>query len=263
MSDAAASDDFCFRKWWRWLIRPETRRLLSLKSPLALSPASLIPNMDMTTPPSSEASDAPSVLYHNVPLEIKTSTRLLTLHCGSGKDPIVCSLTTVDLEMNPQYEALSYFWGSPNETASVLLDSAPVNVRENLWLALWHLRFVNRYRILWIDALCINQQNVRERNHQVGLMDRIYSKAAEVLVWLGPASGNSDKAMDCLADFIQVGNDFISSRRIDKGPEHREAVADLCKREYWRRMWILQVRPRGSVCLLLLGECLRLREGSN
>lgn len=143
--------------------------------------------------------DASASPYHTRLLSSKTSTRLLTLRSGSGDDAIKCSLMSICLDTNPRYEALSYCWGSPVNSQSVLLNGLLIEVRENLWQALWHLRLSHQDRILWIDALCINQENILERNHQVGLMSRIYSKAVVVLAWLGLASGNSNMAMDTLA----------------------------------------------------------------
>jgi hypothetical protein len=87
-----------------------------------------------------ESMDVSSALYPTLPLQSKTSTRLLTLHRGSGADEIRCSLTTIDLETKHRYEALSYCWGSPDNAMQVLLGGHLVDVRENLWSALWQLR---------------------------------------------------------------------------------------------------------------------------
>ena len=169
--------------------------------------------------------------YQTVPLDSKTSTRLLTLHHGSGEDAIKCSLTTVDLETEPRYNALSYCWGSSDNAKQLLLDEHFVDVRENLWSALWHLRLPKGNRILWVDALCINQSDFLERNHQVGLMSTVYSIAEEVIVWLGPASEDSD-----------VGMKWLSRIHWDKSPtlEESQGAIKLCEREYWHRMWVLQ-----------------------
>lgn len=127
----------------------------------------------------------------------------------------------------------------------VLLGGHLVDVRENLWSALWQLRLADEDRILWIDALCIDQNNVVERNHQVGLMSRIYTKAFEVLAWLGPASDASDVAMDYLATVFR-----------NKKPtaEQSYAVIELCRLEYWQRMWILQEFGLASDITLYCGS---------
>jgi hypothetical protein len=64
----------------------------------------------------------------------------------------------------PEYEALSHTWGSPDQVKAVELNGYPVNIRENLWSALVNLRHARKERVLWIDAICINQADVEERN---------------------------------------------------------------------------------------------------
>lgn len=119
-------------------------------------------------------------LYESLPLEKETDIRLLTLNRGAGIDQITCSLVKADLDIdllrydpldnNIRYEALSYCWGSPEITDHITINNRSVEIRINLWWALIHLREVHNDRILWVDALCINQNDTRERNHQVGLM---------------------------------------------------------------------------------------------
>ncbi|KAK2597728.1 hypothetical protein N8I77_012493 [Diaporthe amygdali] len=110
----------------------------------------------------------------------------------------------------PQYEALSYTWG--NDIAVFEIEASTgagpntcfagsvgtILIRENLRQALMHLRRADQPRTLWIDALCINQDDVDERNEQVRHMDAIYRMASRVMVWLGPESINSDVAMRTL-----------------------------------------------------------------
>ena len=86
--------------------------------------------MAKPVPSTSENVDTSSSNYQTIPLSTQTSTRLLTLHNGSGDDDIKCSLTSVNLDTNPRYEALSYCWGSPENPQSVLLDGLLVDVRD-------------------------------------------------------------------------------------------------------------------------------------
>jgi Heterokaryon incompatibility protein (HET) len=76
------------------------------------------------------------------------------------------------------YEALSYVWGPPAFTQRILLDNEPFYITPNLEIALAHLRYPNRERTLWVDATCIDQTNVSERNEQVGYVRKIYSHCA-------------------------------------------------------------------------------------
>jgi hypothetical protein len=82
----------------------------------------------------------------------------------------MCTLHLADLEDDScHYEALSYEWGDESNTSFyIILNGQKFSVRENLWSALFYLRMKDTVRIIWIDALCINQENKGERNHQVG-----------------------------------------------------------------------------------------------
>ena len=75
---------------------------------------------------------------------------------------IECKLFCVNLARSQQYEALSYRWGDDNLTQCILLNGQDFIVTQNLWLALLHLRHKTEPRDIWVDALCIDQQNVEE-----------------------------------------------------------------------------------------------------
>lgn len=112
--------------------------------------------------------------------------RLVHLQPRVDRATIECEIMTASLDEMPAFEALSYEWGSTESgRRQVLLNGNPIQVRENLWWALYHLRDLNQPRILWIDALSINQDDIRERNYQVGQMDKIYSQATRVVAWVG------------------------------------------------------------------------------
>ena len=102
---------------------------------------------------------------------------------------IRCKLTTVPLtpavDNSQQYEALSYVWGTDEPTNTIELNDHPYTVRDNLFAVLHVLRYERRPRTLWIDALCINQVDFRERSAQVGIMGDVYRNAKTVLAWLG------------------------------------------------------------------------------
>lgn len=153
-----------------------------------------------------------SDVYLRRPLPSPRSIRLLTIYPGNFEDDICCELSVVDLTTNPTYNALSYVWnpsrrnpGSP--VTSVICDGQRAKVTPNLGAALrtlrarppkflrglrLHERFSfgkrkqrNYGRSIWVDALCINQEDPLERSRQVAFMTEIYSNASEVFVWLG------------------------------------------------------------------------------
>jgi hypothetical protein len=151
--------------------------------------------------------------YIYSPLNRETSDiRLLTLLPGEGSTPISIDIETARLteDEKPDYEALSYVWGSMENLSDVVVGSsenATLPITQNLATALPYLRLEDRPRVLWIDAICIDQQNLDERSHQVRRMSDIYTMATRVVVWLGPEGDNSTLAlstMDFLGSQIEV-----------------------------------------------------------
>ncbi|KAI8623272.1 heterokaryon incompatibility protein-domain-containing protein [Xylariaceae sp. FL1651] len=118
--------------------------------------------------------------------------RLLTLAASKDfTDPIRVSLSVASLSDKPEYEALSYCWGDPSDKVLIFSDDRPFPVTLNLESALRHLRRSHDERVLWVDAISINQEGLEERAHQVSLMGHIYESASRVVVWLGEASADS------------------------------------------------------------------------
>ncbi|OBS25955.1 hypothetical protein FPOA_06487 [Fusarium poae] len=108
---------------------------------------------------------------------------------------VACDISHVSLEQPPPYFALSYTWGDTSQTCPILVGGIPFNVTKSLEIALVHLTPKDVPLTLWIDALCIDQNDEVEKTEQVQQMHHIYSKATSVITWLGPASENSDAAM--------------------------------------------------------------------
>jgi hypothetical protein len=112
--------------------------------------------------------------------------RGLRLQPGDASAKLVCRLETVSLENSPGYEALSYCccWGSESNTYETSCNGSRVTVTQNLRDALQDLRAPDKIRILWVDALCINQRDGREKTQRV-MMGDIYRRARKVAVHLG------------------------------------------------------------------------------
>ncbi|GLA64748.1 hypothetical protein AtubIFM56815_007774 [Aspergillus tubingensis] len=152
----------------------------------------------------------PTFTYTEVPLESPNSTtRMIRLLPNKNKDAeIECELFNYDLTSgggadSHLYEALSYVWGSNTRSRTIKLNSCAFPVTENLYLALSRLRNRQLERILWVDAICIDQSNRDEKAKQIPLMREIYAQAQHVIVWLGEAYEDGDKALDglrCLAE---------------------------------------------------------------
>ena len=175
--------------------------------------------------------------------------RLVKLHPRSTlNDQVRCTLTIEDLHPGLEFHALSYVWGHHSHNR-ILIDGSNFHVRDNLYHFLeeksldrdfcLHTRF-------WIDQICIDQENVRERNHQVNQMAQIYSSARKVHIWLGRGTGASDSVMDDIQTYRSPYRvpDALECRL---PPEYEDAMstnlqcfAYLSEARYWNRLWIIQ-----------------------
>ena len=115
------------------------------------------------------------------------SIRILTLFAGSGDDPLCGKLAEINVKYldTEYYEPLSYVWGDPARTHSFSCDGKTLGLTQSLNHALRQLRKADSDRKIWVDQICINQNDLVERGKQVRFMNRIYKCANHVLVWLG------------------------------------------------------------------------------
>ncbi|KAK8121807.1 HET-domain-containing protein [Apiospora sp. TS-2023a] len=111
--------------------------------------------------------------------------RVLILLPGDKDEPLRCELLTASLTDHPQYEALSYVWSIKPDPAHILLNGQEVAITEGLKDILFRLRLASDSRTLWIDRLCINQDNTAEKSYQVSQMRAIYSNCVRALLWMG------------------------------------------------------------------------------
>jgi hypothetical protein len=135
---------------------------------------------------------------------------------------MVClDIQTYRIDDHPPYIALSYTWGNPNDTLPILCDGRVISVTRNLREALWRFREDRRRMVrlkssiksrgqllhFWVDAICINQTDNKEKSHQVALMAKIYQRARHVFVWLGPADKSSDISIRCINNIGKMAED--------------------------------------------------------
>jgi hypothetical protein len=202
--------------------------------------------------------------------------RILTLRPGHFDSIIQCSLRTESLEQKPSYEALSYVWGDKDPPGTILLQGIDFNVTPNLENALRYIRYEDRDRELWIDAICINQDDLDERTAQVRMMAQIYATAETTVSWLGVASEDSDEALELMRrlgswtkehDDVLFDDDFEDQTRIGQQDRETQNAIDviealgfpltsqnwpafwrLLERPYWTRVWIIQeLAARGRI----------------
>ena len=153
------------------------------------------------------------------PLE-RNRIRIVTIQPGELGDDITISLSSVKFSERkpPLYEALSYVWGSSSDRKRINVAGIPngsLDVTHNLYAALKYLRHADKPRTMWIDAICIHQNDDLEKGPQVALMGDIYRLADRVVVWLGSEADGSDRAM-ALIDNIgrQVDCDWDTAELI-------------------------------------------------
>jgi hypothetical protein len=160
-----------------------------------------------------------------------TVIRLATLVPGKFDDVLVVRLSIINLSSSKvtEYEALSYVWGTGTSPHEAIVNGKALPIGVNLDCALRHLRYESQERVMWIDALCINQSDVTERGFQVQKMGQIYSKASALAIWLGPADEDEERA---------VRN--IEARLDDWNVQTLAAIVRICERPWFQRVWVIQ-----------------------
>lgn len=202
----------------------------------------------------------PKIFQYTPIVQERHEIRIIIVLRGDFEDDIVCEVKQVSFDDSPTYEALSYTWGERTDPDEITLDRTPFKVTQNLALALRHLRHKDGDRHLWVDAICIDQDDTAERNNQVQQMAKIYKEAKHVHVWLGPANEPSRIAMSFLKEVNARVLQCMTSQTDEEEKEelkgvHRwikgsyddpgykntwQGIARLWQRNYWSRIWIIQ-----------------------
>ncbi|KAI1376963.1 heterokaryon incompatibility protein-domain-containing protein [Hypoxylon crocopeplum] len=189
-----------------------------------------------------------SAVYHrltsgdDVPISY---IRLVCIKPGSLHHKLDCELITEDIA-TADFEALSYVWGTTMFPYNIKVNGKDFYVTYNLFSALHELRRPDRNRIVWIDALCINQADDVEKSYQVGLMKTIYSKASRVIVWLGTGSKVTTDAFNVARQFGDTRAEEDRNNlwtRVTTTPgwwSIRRVFNRILSHEWWTRAWIIQ-----------------------
>lgn len=219
-----------------------------------------------------------------------THIRLLRLPDSPSSSPLRITLETLPLDKCPAYLALSYTWGpsgplsssssptsppSPNHLL-ISLNNHPFPILPNLSSALHHLSTTHPSSLLWIDSICIDQSSATERASQLSVMDRIYASASETLVWLGPATPRSARAVSVIRNVARGAEENVfrwtSTQTYDDAfvasdaaslirnglppptPEDWTDLADVYSRPWFGRVWMLQEVALSSNPTVLFGH---------
>jgi heterokaryon incompatibility protein (HET) len=156
-----------------------------------------------------------------------------------------------------EFYALSYVWGDPAAICDIEINGNLVKIGASLHAALSSIRRNTEFRVIWADALCINQIDNIEKSWQVQQMAAIYSRAQATISWLGPSSGDSNLALATLIDLAKKTRFHWSIQEATEGglppssvtknvlqvvkdSRSWDAIVDICSRPYWSRIWIFQ-----------------------
>lgn len=180
------------------------------------------------------------------------------------------------LSWRARYEALSYTWRDPTTTIPIRCSDKSTDITANLHTALLHLRYADRPRILWVDALCIDQKDDKDKEKQVQFMGDIYSKAQRVLIWLGEDIENTRGAIDSvkrldfhfkalyrkryITNMLPMFGTWTSALT-DVFPNSKvpadfdwAPVVKLLESQWFQRTWIIQEAVLGSRTTVISGR---------
>ncbi|GAB1309913.1 Heterokaryon incompatibility protein-domain-containing protein [Madurella fahalii] len=163
--------------------------------------------------------------------------RLLTVRPGLPDLPLQCTLTIAPLKPHPPpYVAISYTWGPPTPTTNITIDGQPMIVRQSCADALRTMRLHHVGVPVWIDAICINQADLREKSFQVGMMGSIYHSAVSVAACLqcGDNLSMLRNLYPLIPPTLNAGYDQEVFER------WQAAVHTIMENAYFTRMWIVQ-----------------------
>ncbi|KAM6536286.1 hypothetical protein FALCPG4_002295 [Fusarium falciforme] len=232
-------------------------------------------------------------LYHPLDAD-KQELRLLEICSSEGSD------SQIQVKIFPhrfedvrgQFIPFSYVWGDPTNTETIIINGIPRKVTKNLALFLRQVRILlsdiladiswEKPALFWADAICINQNDIEERNRQVQLMGSIYGSAPTVLAWLGQAqdshlagnivgacvawlkarekktAGNRDWDPNCDGWMARYPEFWAFSGDVEKTNPYWDAVMTLLTLPYWERTWIFQEMALPANTMLIYGSTLIL-----
>ncbi|KAI1275875.1 heterokaryon incompatibility protein-domain-containing protein, partial [Xylaria sp. FL0933] len=189
-----------------------------------------------------------STVYHRLPRGADVSTshiRVVRIKPGSSQEMVECEFMTESIA-TAEFEALSYLWGTSIFPHRIKVDGTGFYVTYNLFSALRELRRPDRDRLMWIDALCINQYDNVEKSDQVRLMRSIYAKASNVIVWLGAGSEDTGSAFSLFRQFSDTRTKEDRDQlwaKVTSCWDWRHInleIERIISHEWWTRAWIIQ-----------------------
>ena len=187
------------------------------------------------------------------------------LYLSKDGDEMTSKLSAFSIDKLPEYHALSYTWDGQIRDRNIECDRASLAVTSNIQIILPYLlqRYGNHY--LWIDAVCINQDNVKEKNVQIPLMRTIYSKAVAVDVWLGVGDAIIHKAIKEVPAMLPKMSKFDGRLGLDDSRLSSQGlpvssspvwcgIHDLLSKSWFSRVWVFQEAVLSKRLEVLCGD---------
>ncbi|RDL30835.1 uncharacterized protein BP5553_10180 [Venustampulla echinocandica] len=190
-------------------------------------------------------------MYKYKPLNSARSFRLLALKPGKGDNALVCELHAFDfchhplliaLSNTPQFEAISYVWGSSPPVHEIQCDGEILRITENLRATLCAVRRSDRQIYVWADAICIDQSDLRERKMQVALMRDIYSRAERVSICLNTVGMEKRQVLGQTIKMYATSDRHQWSEQplYDVSSSFWSLLAEFFDNPWFSRIWVVQ-----------------------
>lgn len=191
-----------------------------------------------------------SATYDYQPIPWLEDIRLIELHPSLDiASPLQCTLRCTTFrrcedDMVEKYSALSYVWGHPARVSDITIDGKALGITASLDAALRHMRDPTRQRLIWADAVCINQEDVEERNGQVKQMALVYLHAHHTVIYLGESTPEVDQLFRTLQQQGYINNHLRRQRKIRQQVlqrfENGRARRYILSLPWFKRVWVLQ-----------------------
>jgi hypothetical protein len=256
--------------FWKGFIRPRYIQFIARMIYIAAHhtwPWRQHPGFDIAT----FQSDSPPLQYKYEPLANSRQIRLLKVWYGDSPEKRVCELIPVSLDNLPtKYIAFSYSWGDPTITSTLLFtNKRSLSLRKSVHNILDTIFGKRRTIYIWIDSICINQNDADEKSIQIRLMNEIYQKAYQVVLSLGEATPASDLGMDfvyqlyaALYGVFHGGGDravvdpkiILQKMCIKTLSPSLVAFLQLLSRPWFTRIWVVQEVAMASNPIFVCGN---------
>ena len=192
----------------------------------------------------------------------QSEIRILTLYASDESDaPLQCALEVLPLESAGDFIALSYCWGAPGLSINLGVNNEVDAIQTNLWTFLHRLRSLRGRSRVWVDYLCINQRDYREKGPQVKLMADVFQRATAVYAWLGESSPEIESSLANLhiCQAKAQSPSLHQATPLQYWPLHPAKVRlirALSGYMYWRRIWIVQEVLLAQSLWIMVGNSL-------